>query len=231
MKGGKPFASGGYGCAFKPALTCPGETPLPNGISKLMKKHHMKDEMAEYNRVRKFTDDIPNSANYFLFDGITSCSPPERLSSGDLTDFFKCRNLTRHGIDADNVNDNLRNLGAPSFFQAPAPSPADHGGLSTRSDVWWARYREACAEWWRVNDVVYGLIEDSVRIDGRHFDGDYEALRKHKSNGTMSAHSLLAWLNAHFDDQTRSRRRCFWPRSRRSWATTPISRINRINLN
>lgn len=55
MIGGKPFASGGYGCAFKPTLTCPGESPLPNGISKLMKKQHMKDEMVEYNRVRKIS--------------------------------------------------------------------------------------------------------------------------------------------------------------------------------
>jgi hypothetical protein len=45
--GGKPLASGGFGCVFKPALKCKDknkERKLTNQVSKLMLKKYAKKE-------------------------------------------------------------------------------------------------------------------------------------------------------------------------------------------
>ena len=112
QEGGKPFAAGGFGCAFKPALTCPNQPQLKNGISKLMRKRHVEDEMAEYARVKQHTSTIPKSSNYFLIDGITSCIEPNKIEKNDLEDFDNvCTNLVKHKYTTKNINYNLEKLG------------------------------------------------------------------------------------------------------------------------
>lgn len=112
---GEAIAAGGYGCVFKPPIKCKTlnkrENQHKDGISKLMLKRHLDDEMDEIAKIKPYIDNIPNNKRYFLIDGITSCDP-DKLTSIDKVNFDnKCTNLTKRGIKKSNVNKKLADLG------------------------------------------------------------------------------------------------------------------------
>lgn len=115
---GKPIAAGGFGCVFLPRLTC--EVPELEAklkasktkfVSKLMMKSNANDEEIEMEKVLTIVNKLPSSSRkYFILHDTTKCKPA-LLSPGDKEGFNrKCTNLTREGIDYDNVNNNLTRL-------------------------------------------------------------------------------------------------------------------------
>ena len=124
--GGEAIASGGYGCVFSPAIKCQGDVvkvrdvDQPAGVSKLVEKSDLKDEIQVALEMYKTVKVIPNYSNYFLFP-ISHCSPgPVRLD--DLIGFdAKCRkfssssvyNPVRVGPDTYQFPNDTRIINAP----------------------------------------------------------------------------------------------------------------------
>lgn len=109
-KGGEAIAAGGFGCVFKPALLCKGKTTRGTGISKVLISKYADEEIAEITKVSKILKKIKNYDDYFVGLNPTSCLL-EDLSASDKMNFdTKCNNLTKHGINASNVNSNLHKL-------------------------------------------------------------------------------------------------------------------------
>lgn len=96
MKGGKPIASGSYGCVFKPALLCQGDTErAPGTVTKLMNIQNFKDEEEEIKKIAPYLAKIPNNQKYFVVTQIKKCVP-QGYTQEDLTDFNKvCRPLLK----------------------------------------------------------------------------------------------------------------------------------------
>ena len=108
--GGKAFASGGYGCAFKEALKCQGKPREQNKITKLMTKKHAIQEYEEIQKIKKILDKIPNYSKYFLVDDFTICVP-DVLDVSDLENYEnKCTALPKDGITRANINQSLEKL-------------------------------------------------------------------------------------------------------------------------
>jgi hypothetical protein len=108
LLGGEPIASGGYGCVFKPALSCksnPGKRS-PGKITKLMSKKYAEREYNEIMRFQKILSSIPNYTHFFLLNDFTLCEPAP-LTSEDLNHFDKCRALKKDGINEKNINQSL----------------------------------------------------------------------------------------------------------------------------
>lgn len=103
--GGAAIGAGGYGCVFRPPLTCAsGETPDVEGVSKLMVSRHAAAEMREIQKVRGYVQKIPNYSRYFLVDGVDSCTPGV-ISGSDLQGFDdRCRVLFEKGYTQANIN-------------------------------------------------------------------------------------------------------------------------------
>jgi len=110
-KGGKVLASGGYGCVFKPALKCEGETKRVTGkISKLMSAKHATEEYQEINSIKAKLDSIKNYQDYYLIYDATLCKP-SKLANTDLEEYAsKCTALPKDGITKTNINLNLDKL-------------------------------------------------------------------------------------------------------------------------
>jgi len=109
--GGKVIASGGFGCVFKPALSCKNGTPKVNGVSKLMSLKHAENEYNEINLIKHKLNMIPNYKNYFLIDEIDKLCVPDELSDADKGNFTdKCTALQKDGFTAQNINDSLNKL-------------------------------------------------------------------------------------------------------------------------
>lgn len=82
-KGGKAIGSGAYGCVFKPALKCEGDTSRPDGIvSKLMRKEDAEQEFQLVSDIRPRIERIPNNQEYFIIGG-TLCQPQHLVSPDD----------------------------------------------------------------------------------------------------------------------------------------------------
>lgn len=110
-KGGKVLASGGYGCVFKPALKCEGESKRATGkISKLMSAKHATEEYQEINSIKAKLDSIKNYQDYYLIYDATLCKP-SKLATTDLEEYAsKCTALPKEGITKTNINVNLDKL-------------------------------------------------------------------------------------------------------------------------
>ena len=107
---GMPIAAGGFGCVFKPALSCVDpKLTKKDGISKLMKSRLADEEMEEIKSVRPFISKIPNNKNFFLVSDINSCKPAP-LKQEDKAGFNKkCINIVPP-YSADNINQHLDKL-------------------------------------------------------------------------------------------------------------------------
>lgn len=104
-RGGAAIGAGGYGCVFRPPLTCAsGEAPDVEGVSKLMVSRYAAAEMREIQKVRRYVQKIPNYSRYFLVDGVASCAPGV-ISDSDLQGFDdRCRVLFEKGYTRANIN-------------------------------------------------------------------------------------------------------------------------------
>lgn len=111
LNGGKAFASGGFGCIFKPSIKCKTRKNKTNvGITKLMKIKYAKTEYKEIQEFKNLLDDIPNYSDYFLLDGFSLCEP-DKLTKEDLEKFDKkCKALKKIDITESNVNKSLKKL-------------------------------------------------------------------------------------------------------------------------
>jgi len=96
MKGGKPIGSGGFGCVFRPALLCEGETRrAPGTVTKLMNKQNFNQEEAELKKIAPHIAKIPNNEKYFVVTQIKKCIP-QSYSQEDLTNFNEvCKPLLK----------------------------------------------------------------------------------------------------------------------------------------
>jgi hypothetical protein len=108
-KGGDILASGGYGCVFKPALKCKNSERIPGYISKLMTDRHAKSEFNEIESFKKVLERIPNYNDYFLVSGFSLCQQPI-LEKEDLSNFKKCKALTKKGFTTKNIDSRLKEL-------------------------------------------------------------------------------------------------------------------------
>ena len=101
LAGGEVIASGGFGCVFRPGLTCTsvvksknrkGTRKLQNEphtqiITKLMRSKYAKKEYAEIVKYRPILKKIPDYTDYFLIEGFTLCKPGP-LGEEDLKNFL-----------------------------------------------------------------------------------------------------------------------------------------------
>lgn len=111
-KGGTVIGSGGFGCIFRPSLSCKnGPIKSDAKITKLMMKNEQDDEYDQLQRYLKVITSIPSYSDYFVVDNVSKCEHPSKLSSGDLDQYdSKCTALKKHGITRRNVNSNLAKL-------------------------------------------------------------------------------------------------------------------------
>lgn len=106
MKGGKAIASGSYGCVFKPALLCEGDTERKKDyITKVMYHSYADLELKEMKMVADVLKEIPDGDKYFLANNITRC----RLSELDGDD-AKGRQNKCSGAFAKSLTDREFNL-------------------------------------------------------------------------------------------------------------------------
>jgi hypothetical protein len=114
------LASGGFGCVFRPALKCQGETTRdPNKVSKLMTTKHAKEELNEIENMKNKLKGIPNYQDYYLVEDFSICKPAE-LDEEDLQNFENCHALSKRKnkkrknanthLTVNDVNDNLGDL-------------------------------------------------------------------------------------------------------------------------
>ena len=108
--GGKVIGSGGFGCVFKPSLTCKNKISSPNTISKLMLTKDAQHELEEIQMYTNILKTIPNYKKFFLIDNIEVCHP-EFISEKDTEKFDKdCKALLKNGITKQNIHDKLDDL-------------------------------------------------------------------------------------------------------------------------
>lgn len=113
ISGGDAIAAGGFGCVFKPPLTCEqanSNTYNPNGVSKLMYTEDAISEINKMNKIHEIIKNIPNYKNYFLLHSYNICKPAP-LTGNDLISFNnKCDNFKfkSNGVNSTNINQ-LRN--------------------------------------------------------------------------------------------------------------------------
>jgi len=111
INGGKVFASGGFGCAFLPALKCEGSKKRETTkISKLMTEKYAISEYEEIIKIKDMLKHIPNFYNYFLLNNINICRP-SKITTTDLKNFNKkCNALPKANITKKNINKSLDKL-------------------------------------------------------------------------------------------------------------------------
>lgn len=96
IRGGEAIASGGFGCVFKPALSCKNGTRSKNKVTKLMSRKYAIKEYEFIEAVKSRISKIPNYANYFLVDNFEICEPVN-LDKNDIKNFDeKCNALKKH---------------------------------------------------------------------------------------------------------------------------------------
>ena len=117
--GGAAFSAGGYGCVFKPALTCANNIKNKNikkkigTVSKLLEKRNAFDEMQEIERVLKYIKRNPDNSKYFIINDQVSICTPAPLKKADLKNYGKICSGTKLdslGITQKNINAHLDEL-------------------------------------------------------------------------------------------------------------------------
>lgn len=110
LYGGKPIASGGFGCIFYPALTCLNEKKNKNYVSKLMLKEKADEEYIISKMIYDELKNITNFKKYYSIDNKMPCTP-SIISNSDLINFDKqCNNLLKYNINKSNINEKLDQL-------------------------------------------------------------------------------------------------------------------------
>ena len=107
--GGQVIGAGGYGCVFKPALKCEGSNNRTTGISKMLSNSDADTEWKEISNVKNIILKIPNNDRYFLLGDMNICKP-NLLSEDDKKNMEICNSLSRIGLNAKNINNNLNKV-------------------------------------------------------------------------------------------------------------------------
>lgn len=107
--GGQVIGAGGYGCVFKPALKCEGSNNRTTGISKMLSNKDADTEWKEISNVKNIILKIPNNDRYFLLGDMNMCKP-NLLSEDDKKNMEICNSLSRIGLNAKNINNNLNKV-------------------------------------------------------------------------------------------------------------------------
>ena len=116
--GGAAFAKGGFGCVFKPALSCKKSelNSKPNYVSKLIDSKHAKREYMYIYNIKKKLQHLPqNIKKYFLLDNVSVCEPgplseDDKVKIEEVCDYILTRvvdNVTQEPINSKNINNNL----------------------------------------------------------------------------------------------------------------------------
>ena len=114
--GGEAIASGGFGCVFRPPLTCNSrqstiKSSLKNKsiVSKLMLNKYAYEEYDEVKDMLLLFKEIPKYKKYFILP--EKICQPQKLNNDDLNNFDKkCSNLRKKNITSSNVNDKIGEL-------------------------------------------------------------------------------------------------------------------------
>jgi len=128
---GAPFASGGYGCVFRPPLKCNNESVQSrlevsdySYVTKLMLKAEGKKEIKLNATILDRIKIIPQFKKYFLLSDIFECNDMFQLDENDLTNYNTiCDSLSKDykvvvsrirktiiGIKPTNINSRLDEL-------------------------------------------------------------------------------------------------------------------------
>ena len=109
--GGKAFDSGGYGCIFKPELSCLNKTK--KNLKNVTKLSLKKDSIEEYNNIqliKQKLQSIPNYKNKYFISNIEKCNV-DKLTENDKINYNRqCKSLIKKGITKENVNKKLNKL-------------------------------------------------------------------------------------------------------------------------
>ena len=110
LYGGKPIASGGFGCIFYPALSCNNEKGKKGYVSKLMLKDKANEEYYISKMIYDELKNIKQFKKYYSIDNQEPCTPTI-ISTKDLVNFNEeCNNLLKYDINKSNINSNLDKL-------------------------------------------------------------------------------------------------------------------------
>ena len=116
--GGAAFAKGGFGCVFKPALSCKKSelNSKPNYVSKLIDAKDAKREYEYITNIKKKLQHLPpNIKKFFLLDNVTMCEPgplseSDKVKIEEVCDYILTRvidDVTQEPINSKNINNNL----------------------------------------------------------------------------------------------------------------------------
>ena len=122
QSGGKVIGAGGFGCVFKPQLTCKDASgpTHPNGISKLLYFKDAEKEMNEIKEIIPIINSIPNNQLYFLpnkLEQFSMCKISD-FTSNDITNIQKCIKILKKG-SVESLNTLKQNKNNFRIIQQP----------------------------------------------------------------------------------------------------------------
>jgi len=201
-KGGKVIAAGGFGCVFKPPLSCVANQSKIDSrsfVTKLMTDSAGNAEMKEVRKIIPLVKKLPNYKRYFIIDDIFMCGETEELTPDDKIDFNKkCNNLTRRHITAENVNDNLDKLSALyiPYGGVPAAKLIQDTAKQLSANQYDAQARRNFGVLnWGLIDVLENAIIPMNNKGLLHLDlkGDNMLIDEHYTSRTVPAVKLIDW--------------------------------------
>jgi hypothetical protein len=164
--GGRPFASGSYGCIFYPPIECQGtkERQWMNDmknkgirmISKLFLETHAKEEYTTIEKWRKILRKIPNYKKYFIMDEMNYCKP-KKFTPEDLKNFDNmCKDEDvfshYHGVIDSTVANNPEILEALRIVQMP------YGAIELNKS--WKTKKKR--HWKKLNHLMKEMLREAI---------------------------------------------------------------------
>lgn len=113
LSGGTAIDSGGFGCVFRPSLSCASRSSSSRSsrISKLMLTDNAKEEFDISNKIANVVKILPNYQKYFIVKN--KICKPAKLTRKNVQSFDrKCRKISskKAPITSKNINKRLREL-------------------------------------------------------------------------------------------------------------------------
>jgi serine/threonine protein kinase len=137
-KGGKKIGSGTYGCVYKPALRCRGNTKRKkNAISKFMKKRHAKSEIRENERIEEL--DPEGKFHVKIFEVCVPNEPKEGFNENYRENCPKVWNPKKTELDKYRLI--IERDGGIQINHAIKELPELKKGVTSRRRAdWWNRF-------------------------------------------------------------------------------------------
>ena len=150
--GGKAIDSGGYGCIFKPELKCIKKTKKNrNYVTKLSLKKNTIIEYKNIDLISSKLKNIPNYKNKYFITNVEKCNI-EKLTNADKINYDnKCKNLIKHGITKENINNNLNKLAAINMPFA-----------GERLDTWITKENITSNRMIKLNKIIKYFLIDAI---------------------------------------------------------------------